>query len=47
MNFQFTTRNENLSDFIANCKLMLNDHGSGFQNIEVNQRQNYSGRFNG
>jgi len=38
---------KNLSDFIKNCNLMLNDHGSGFQNIELNQRQNYSGRFNG
>ena len=30
---------KNLSDFIANCKLMLSDHGTGYQNIEVNQRQ--------
>lgn len=38
---------KNLSDFIKYYDYMCIDHGSGYQEIEINQRHEYSGRFNG
>jgi sialic acid synthase SpsE len=37
----------NLSEFIKNYQVMMVDHGTGYQDLEVNQRNFYSGRFNG
>ena len=38
---------KDLSDFINNRELMLEDQGLGFSNKEIDSRQNYTGRFDG
>lgn len=35
-----------LKSFVLNREKMLIDHGDGFQDLEINARNNYSGRFN-
>ena len=38
---------DNLTTFITNRNLMLEDKGLGYNNMEEGTRLNYTGRFNG
>ena len=38
---------KNLTDFISNRTLMLNDKGNGYDDLEQETRLNYTGRFDG